>query len=50
MGVVHNSITEEGSQQEKVLVSSEPQHDGQAPTEEETPVTKALGNNYLLFS
>ncbi|XP_026776632.3 histone-lysine N-methyltransferase 2D isoform X1 [Pangasianodon hypophthalmus] len=43
MDEVHKSITEEGSRQEKIVVSTDPHLDGQDSTEEQTPVARVSG-------
>lgn len=45
MEEVHKSIMEEGSPQEKTVVSTDPHFDGQGSPKEQTPVASDLGNH-----
>lgn len=41
----HKSIAEEGSQQEKFVISTDPHLDGQDSTEEQTLMARLSGNH-----
>lgn len=45
MEEVHKSIKEKGSQQEKIVVSTDPHLDAQGSTEEQTPVAEVSGKH-----
>lgn len=49
MEEVHKSITEEGSQQEKTVASTDSHLNGQDSTKEQTPPVRVSGNHGFLF-